>query len=124
MQVWDTLQATEAVHRIDGLKDAPVWLQSHRQMAGIALYSTLLQIPGRVQRLDLYDLPKTHRDGPFFLSVERHLDMPQAVALAAEHSKVVIYQNDDTGWDYPQAVAKQLGWDAKQIQIRKKPPRD
>ena len=42
-------------------------------------------------------------------------------APEAERSKVVLYQNDDAGWEYPQAVAKQLGWDAKQIQIRRKP---
>jgi hypothetical protein len=33
----------------------------------------------------------------------------------------VLYQDDDTGWEYPRAVAEKLGWDAKQFQIRKKP---
>ena len=88
-------------------------------MAGVALYASLFEPD--IKRLDLYDLPKTHRDGPYFLNVERFLDMQQAVAMAAERSKVVIYQDDDTGWEYPQAVAKALGWDAKQIQIRRKP---
>ena len=41
--------------------------------------------------------------------------------MAAERSKVVIYQDDDTGWEYPQAVAKALGWAPEQIQIRRKP---
>ena len=78
-------------------------------------------VRAHVKRLDLYDLPKSHRDGPYFLNVERFLDMPQAVAMAAERSKVVLYQDDDKGWEYPQAVAKALNWPEGQIQIRRKP---
>lgn len=98
---------------------APLWLQSHRKMAGVALYASLFELD--VKRLDLYDLPKSHRDGPIFLNVERYLDMPQAVAMAAERSKIVLYQDDDTGWEYPQSVAKALHWPEGQIQIRRKP---
>jgi hypothetical protein len=93
-------------------------------MAGIALYASLVEsepFEPFIVRLDLYDLPKSHRDGPIFLNVSRYLDMPQAVAMAAERAKVVLYQDDDAGWEYPQAVAQKLGWDAKQIQIRRKP---
>jgi hypothetical protein len=117
--VWVVRRTVQAVRQIEGLSQAPLWLQSHRTMAGVALYASLFEPD--IKRLDLYDLPKSHRDGPYFLNVERYLDMPQAVAMAAERSKVVLYQNDDAGWEYPQAVAKNLGWDAKQIQIRRKP---
>jgi acetyl esterase/lipase len=118
-QVSDVLWAIDHACDVDKLATAPVWLQAHRSMAGVALYASLFD--RRVERLDLYDLPKSHRDGPYFLNVERFLDMPQAVAMAAERAKVVIYQDDDSGWEYPQAVAKALGWDEKQVQIRKKP---
>jgi hypothetical protein len=118
-QVWDVQRSIQAVREIEGLAEVPLWLQGHRNMAGVALYASLFEPD--VKRLDLYDLPKSHRDGPYFLNVERYLDMPQAVAMAAERSKIVLYQDDDAGWEYPQAVAKQLGWDAKQIQIRRKP---
>jgi dienelactone hydrolase len=119
MQFHDVRRAIGAVRLIDGLKDSPLWLQSHREMAGVTLYASLFEPD--VKRLDLYDLPKSHRDGPIFLNVSRYLDMPQAVAMAAERSKVVLYQDDDAGWEYPQAVAQKLGWDAGQIQIRRKP---
>ncbi len=108
-----------AIHAAKSVVPAPLWLRSHRSMAGVALYASLFEPD--IKRLDLYDLPKSHREGPFFLNVSRYLDMPQAVAMAAERSKVVLYQDDDTGWEYPRAVAERLGWDAKQIQIRKKP---
>jgi hypothetical protein len=72
-------------------------------------------------RLELDSPPKTLREGPYLLNVERFLDMPQALAMAAERSKIVLYQDDDTGWEYPQSVAKALHWPADQIQIRRKP---
>ena len=133
MQVMDVVRAIEVVRNEPKLSsyyaDADSLLhkflsgsKAHRTMAGVALYASLFDPD--IKRLDLYDLPKSHRDGPYFLNVERFLDMPQAVAMAAERSKVVIYQDDDTGWEYPQAVAKALGWDAKQIQIRRKPAKD
>ena len=118
-RVWDVHLACTCAQSIPAWKEAPLWLQSHGPMAGVTLYTSLFE--SDVKRLDLYDLPKSHRDGPYFLNVQRYLDMPQAVAMAAERSKVVLYQDDDSGWEYPQSVAKQLGWDAKQIQIRRKP---
>src|SRR5262245_25463553 len=121
-RVHDVIQAIDEVCEIGKLSTVPLWLQAQRSMAGVALHASLFD--RRVERLDLYDLPKTHRDGPIFLNVERFLDMPQALAMAAERSKIVLYQDDDTGWEYPQRVAKALGWDPKQIQIRRKPAKD
>jgi hypothetical protein len=118
-QLLDVRRAIHAVREAPGLSAVPLWLQSHRNLAGITLYASLFEPD--IKRLDLYDLPKSHRSGPIFLNVERYLDMPQALAMAAERSKIVLYQDDDTGWEYPQSVAKQLGWHAKQIQIRRKP---
>ena len=63
-------------------------------------------------------LAATHRDGPYFLNVQRYLDMPQALAMAAENSQVVIHQPDTAGWDYPTAVVQRLGWDAQRLQFR------
>jgi hypothetical protein len=74
-----------------------------------------------IRRLDLWHMPRSHRQGPNFLNVMRYLDTPQAVALAAEYSQVRIYQADPTGWEYPAGVATALGWDAKQLQVRALP---
>jgi hypothetical protein len=117
--VWDVIWAIDGMFTL-GKSWAPQnWIQARGPMGGVALYASIYEPV--IGRLDLYDLPKTHRDGPYFLNVSRYLDMPQAVAMAAERSQVVLYQDDETGWEFPQALAQKLGWDAKQIQIRRKP---
>jgi hypothetical protein len=115
MRVLDVHRAAEALRGVDGFKATPLWLQGHRQMAGIALYASLFTPD--VKRIDLHELPKTHQEGPDFLNVQRFLDLPQALALAAERSPVRIYQ-EAAGWSYPQAVAKTLEWGDKQLVFR------
>ena len=117
MRVWDVRQAAQTLRTVEGLADVPLWLQSHRQMAGVTLYASLFD--PKITRLDLHELPTSHRDGPFFLNVCRFLDLPQAVAMAAERSRVALYTANPEAWTYPARVGQVLGWDAKQFQIRK-----
>jgi len=116
MQVWDVRRAAQALRSVAGMKDIPLWMQGERSMAGIVLYASLFEPD--VARLDLWNLPQSHHEGPYFLNVLRFLDVPQAVAMAAERSKVRIYQDSAEGWDYAKQTAAQLGWDEKQLQIR------
>jgi dienelactone hydrolase len=116
MRVWDVRRAVQALRSVEGFNDVPLWMQGEREMAGITLYASLFE--SDVKRLDLWHLNPSHRNGPIFLNVLRYLDVPQAVAMAAERSYVRIYQDDTKGWDYPQQVAKTLGWEKKQFQIR------
>jgi hypothetical protein len=87
------------------------------------LYASLFEPD--IARLDLYELSPTHdvgSAGPDLLNVLKVLDMPAAVALAAERSRVRVYVNDDSGkvaWAYPSAVAKALNWPERRIAIEK-----
>ncbi len=122
MRIWDVQQAARALRSVDS-KSQALWLQGYRRMAGVTLHASL-HIDD-VTRLDLHELPTSHREGPFLLNVRRHLDTPEVVAMAAENSRVVIYQPEEkSGWDYPTAVVEKLGWDKKQLQIRKLPESD
>lgn len=116
MRAWDVRGAAQTLRAAEGFADVPLWLQSQRQMAGVTLYASLFE--PEIARLDLHSLPASHRDGPFFLNVTRFLDMPQAVAMAAERSRVALYSDTPDAWEYPRQVGKVLGWDAKQLQIR------
>ena len=117
MRVLDVKQAALGLKSIPGFEKTPLWIQSHRRMAGVALHASLF-VP-EVTRLDLHDLPSSHIEGPFLLNVRRYLDTPQVVAMAAERSRVVIFSEDEAAWEYPQAVAKKLGWDNNQLQLRR-----
>ena len=118
MRVWDVRRAVQAVRSIDGLKDIRLWLEADGVMAGVALYASLFEPD--IQRLELHNLPKSHHEGPIYLNVLRFLDVPQAVALAAERSEVRIHQEEPTGWEYPQSAAKTLGWKGLQIRVVQK----
>jgi dienelactone hydrolase len=119
MQTWDVRRAAQTLRAIPGRVDTPLWLQGERNMAGIVLYASLFEPD--VKRIDLWHLPHSHQMGPNYLNVLRYLDVPQAVAIAAERSQVRIYDAEATVWEYPAAVAVGLGWDAKQLQVRALP---
>jgi hypothetical protein len=108
MRVWDVRRAVQAIRSINDLAKRPIDFVAHDEMAGIALYAALFE--PNIDQLELGHLSKSHRDGPDLLNVLRFLDLPQTVAMVQEHSHVAITQDNKTGWEYPQAVAKNLGW--------------
>ena len=115
MRVWDVRRAVQAIRSLENMGDAPLGIESRGQMAGVALYAALYE-PG-VAGLDLSDMPVSHRDGPHFLNVLRVLDLPAAVALAAERCDVTIRCGDKSVWSYPGAVAERLGWPRTRLRV-------
>jgi dienelactone hydrolase len=85
MRVWDVRRAIQTMHQIESLNDVPVVLKGQHIMAGIVLYALLFEPD--IAGLDLQYLPNSHRDGPIFLNVLRFMDIPQAVAIAAERTQ-------------------------------------
>jgi hypothetical protein len=116
MRVWDVRRAAQALRSLDGLKAAPLSMQSWRQMAGVTLYAALFE-PELVQ-VDLHGLPSTHRDGPYLLNVNRYLDLPQAAAMAAERFRLILHDVDPADWQFARSVADALAWPGEQLQIR------
>lgn len=116
MQVYDVRRAIQTVRSLPQLSQTPLYLQADGRMAGVTLYASLFE--DHITRLDLHDLPKSHVNGPHLLNVLKTIDLPAAVALAAQRSRIILYQKDQTGWDYPIEVAKKLNWEEKRIQIR------
>ena len=67
--------------------------------------------------MNLSELPASHRNGPDYLNVLRVLDIPQAVAIAAERCQVHLIDTDPKGWEYPIAVGRRLDWSEKRLVI-------
>jgi hypothetical protein len=77
-------------------------------MAGNTLYASLFE--DGITRLDLHGLPASHQTGPIYLNVLKSLDVPEAVAMAAERCRVRIYAPDKSCWSFPAQLAAKLGW--------------
>jgi len=142
-QVYDVRRAIQALREVPELKDAKVTLTAKGPMAAVALYAALFE--PSVDRLELTDLPVSHMPkrtgstplwsneilkqshsdyGPSaapLLNVLKTLDMPQAVALAADRATVTIATEEPEAWQYPVDVAKTLGWkDRVVVEAKKK----
>jgi dienelactone hydrolase len=117
MQAFDVRRAIQATRSLQPLADAGLWLESRGAMGAITLYAALFE-PG-LAGVELWDLPRSHRDGPALLGVLRVLDIPQAVALAAERAPVVLHRpaGGPDAWAYPAATARALGWPAGRIRL-------
>jgi len=108
-RVWDIRRALQAVRVLHGQRDATqILLGGAGPMAVNVVYASLFEPP--VAKLILHSSPNSHREGPDYLNVLRVLDIPQAVAMAAERSDVTIIGKESSGWEFPATVAKQLGW--------------
>lgn len=118
MRVWDICQALQGLRTVEGFSKTPLWVQAKGEMAANALYASLFT-PVSLTRLDLHDLPASHQQGPAYLNVLKYLDIPQAVAMAAEKTRVILYSADETAWTYPAQTVKKLGWPEKHWQVRK-----
>ena len=113
MRVWDIRRAAQAIRSVKDLKDAPLWLQGKKLMAVNVLYAALFE--PNITRLDLSELAETQATGPDYLNILRVLDIPQAVAIAAERSPVRLHQSQAQSWHFPASVARALQWDETQM---------
>jgi hypothetical protein len=108
-RVWDVRRALAVLRGLRGPSKAPLYLQGKRDLAGVALYAALFEPD--VARLDLWDLPSSHAQGPIFLNIRRTLDVPQAVALAFPR-RVVLYIREPAAaraWEWPLQLQQALG---------------
>lgn len=115
-QVYDVRHAIRSLNKHFRWEKAKITLVADGPMAGVALYAALFE--PSVERLELTNLPASHMPtaddpktfGPPLLNVLRYLDLPQAVAMAAERATVVLHTDEPEAWQYPVDVAKALGW--------------
>jgi hypothetical protein len=114
MRAWDIRRAIQAIRSIDEFREASLIVRSQGPMAADGLYATLFEPP--VTRLELANLPKSHRDGPKLLNVLQTLDLNVAIALAAEKCELRLYETD-IPTDYAADVASRLGWGTNRVQM-------
>ncbi len=124
MRVWDIRRALAAVRELEEYSSPSIFITGGGSLGTVALYAGIFEPDTAGLELGPWDVPLSHRDGPDFLNVLRVLDIPQAVALAAENAKVQLdLPRSAAGWDYPKAVARILGWPSDRLFIGTPPTR-
>ncbi|MFZ9746804.1 MAG: hypothetical protein ACO3G4_09260, partial [Opitutaceae bacterium] len=113
MRVWDIRRAAEALRAAPAFAGKPLALAGVRDQAVNALYASL-HVDGLAE-VELEAPPASHLRGPDYLHVLRFLDVPQAVALAAERQPVRLRGANPDDWSWPARAAAQLGWPADRL---------
>lgn len=118
IRILELRYAIKVLRSVGGMEEVPLWLQGQGIMGGVSLYAGIYE--SNVTRYDLHNLIMSHK-GKFLENAFSIFDMPQTVTLALENSQVIIYQENEQGWDYPASVSKKLNWNNK-LQIRTHTP--
>ena len=116
MRVYDIQRSVDAVREIVN-NGAEIGLNAKGTMAINAAYASLL---GRqVDRLTLVEPTSSHRNGPYYLNVTRFLDVPEALAIAARHSKIHITTKTPEAFQFANRASQLGGSDPIQIEAIK-----
>ena len=76
-------------------------------MGALAVYAAMLE--PNVAELQLFELPTSHRHGPYLLNVRRVFDMPQALAVAATKVSTTVSSDEAKHWQYTLEALKIAG---------------
>lgn len=107
-RVFDVLRTLALIRQHPGARQVPLHVHADADAAGVALYAAALD--GDIDALVLGELPASHHEdhAPELLHVLRFMDMPQALALALEHSDVTLLDADPDAWHHARRVAELL----------------
>lgn len=114
MRVWDIQRAIAAMRQPEMFGPKPVQLAGERHQAVNALYASLFA--DGVGAVEMIEPPASHMSGPDYLNVLRFLDIPQAVAMAAEKRPVTFVRANADEWNWATQTAQRLGWPAGRLQ--------
>src|SRR5690606_20586928 len=91
----DVRQAIGAIRDSAPFATSKIELEASGPMAGVVLYASLFDAP--VDRLRLDDLPANHNEGPYLLSIDQVLDLPQTLAMARDRTTVILEISGSVG---------------------------
>lgn len=106
-QVADIRNALNALASLSGETSPKLSVEAASTQAANALYASLFAAP-EIRRLTLRQLPHSHMEpsAPAYLNILKHLDIPQAVALAADKSHIILPDSQPEKWTYPVSISK------------------
>ena len=106
LRLHDVLRAVAALRAEPGVDPARILVAGEGIAAGLALYAAILD--ESIEQVALISPPASHRDGPIFLGILRHLDLPEAAALVAPR-RVSFYNHIPEPYEAARAVYSLYG---------------
>jgi hypothetical protein len=114
VDVLRTLDVREALRTARRLANAPstaIHLEGAGEASVWCLYAALQERP--VSRVELTGLPASHAEGPALLNVLKCLDLPQALAMAAADTEIILHVDDPSQAavaEFARQTAERLDW--------------
>ena len=108
MQTWDILQGIRAVQnmtRSDDLKGEVRYIAEGTTAVMLAYASLFTEM---ALQLQLDNPTLSHHDGPYYLNVLRHMDIPAAIMMAAKKHYVTICTDSVDSWRHLDDLGNQI----------------
>lgn len=118
MRTWDIRRGIAALRSMETQAQdtgSTITLSGKGRMGANVLYASLYE--DQIVALDLEEIPATHREGPIYLNVLKHFDLPQALALAGERCRVELRTKLPEKWTWATQTSKVLEWPSDRVRL-------
>ena len=85
MRIFDIMRCIASLKSVSS-DDIDVSIHAEKSSAILSVYAAIFE--PTISKLHLSNPPASHRSGPYLLNVRKLVDVPQAIALAAETSSI------------------------------------
>lgn len=106
MRLRDVLTAFKQLRQVEGVDPDRIMVLGKGVSGALGMYAAILDT--RVHQVMLMEPPASHRDGPIFLNIMRHTDLPEAAALLAPR-RLNFYSQMPPAFDYTKHVYQLYG---------------
>lgn len=101
MRLQDVLTAFEQLRTVEGVDPERIMVLGKGISGALGLYAAILD--PRIHQVMLMDPPASHREGPIFLNIMRHTDLPEAAALLAPR-RLNFYGHMPAAYEYTKHI--------------------
>ena len=115
MRVWDIRRGMAVLREEGAFRNSAFHLRGEGAMGVNVLLAGVFE--SGWDEMEIADVPSTFRDGPDYLNILRFVEMPQALAMAAERGRVRLVGAAVEDWRFAVGVGEVLGWERGRIEI-------
>ncbi len=106
MRLRDVLAAFQQLREVQGVDPDRIMVVGKGISGALGMYAAILDT--RIHQVMLIEAPSSHREGPIFLNIMRHTDLPEAAALLAPR-RLNFYGQMPSAYEYTKHVYRLYG---------------